>query len=161
MDPVNSTVNIQKLAFEQILPVWSTHLWPDRESAIETHSAMTWPFEGDSADIDMTIFEREATFWGIWLDGQLVGVNSGHQTTDLHYRSRGLWVDPYYRGRGLAQLLFTMTEWQAREEGAEMIWSIPRKTALRSYTSYGFETVGDFFGTETAESNIYVSLWLS
>ena len=147
---------ITKLSFEQIQPVWSTHLWPDRESAIETHSAMTWPFEGDSDSIDMTIFEREATFWGVWLDDQLVGVNSGHLTTDLHYRSRGLWVDPAYRGRGLAQLLFTVTEWQAREEGAEMVWSIPRQTALRSYTNHGFETVGDFFGTETAESNIYV-----
>jgi hypothetical protein len=49
-----------------------------------------------------------------------------------------------------------MTEDQAMSEGCEMIWSIPRKTALKAYTKFGFQTVGDYFGTETSDANIYV-----
>jgi GNAT superfamily N-acetyltransferase len=74
----------------------------------------------------------------------------------MHYRSRGIWVHPEHRREGVAQTLFNLLELQAKNEGCEMIWSIPRKTALISYTKFGFETVGDFIVTETSESNIYV-----
>lgn len=158
MGIVNTCMKIQNISFTQAHSVWHTHLWPDRHSAIETHSAMTWPFEGDPDAIDMSIFDYEPTFWGIFVNDDLVGVNSGHRTAQSQYRSRGLWVNPVHRGKGLAQLLFTFTHWQARQEGCELIWSIPRQSALSSYTSFGFETVGDFFGTETSESNIYVRM---
>jgi GNAT superfamily N-acetyltransferase len=108
--------------------------------------------------IDMTISDYATTFWGIHFNGDLVGVNSGHRTAQNQYRSRGLWVDPMCRGQGLAQLLLTVTLWQARREGCEMAWSIPRQSALHSYTSQGFQTVGEFFATETSPSNIYVKI---
>jgi GNAT superfamily N-acetyltransferase len=149
-------MNLQKITFEQILEKWRTHLWPDRNSAIETHSAMTWPFEGDTPQYDMAVFKYPATFWGVFLDHKLVAVNSGHCSSAQHYRSRGLWVDPVYRGQGLAQLLFTATEWQGKNEGCAMMWSIPRHSALKSYLNYGFKTVADFFVTETSQANIYV-----
>jgi hypothetical protein len=53
-----------------------------------------------------------------------------------------------------------MTKHQAILEKCEMIWSIPRKTALPAYTKFGFETVGDYIVTETSEANIYVKLLL-
>ena len=86
----------------------------------------------------------------------LVGVNSGHKSSDTQYRSRGIWVNPNYRRKGIAQRLFVLTERQARDEECEMIWSIPRKTALSAYTNFGFETVGGYIKTETSDSNIYV-----
>ena len=90
----------------------------------------------------------------------IVGVNSGHRTSESQYRSRGIWVSPNCRLQGASQLLFDWTKQQAIIEGCEMIWSIPRKIALPAYTKFGFETVGDFFETETSESNIYVKLRL-
>jgi len=36
-------MNVTTLTFEQIKKIWEKELWPNRESAIETHSAMTWP----------------------------------------------------------------------------------------------------------------------
>lgn len=144
-----------KTSFETILPVWAEKLWPGRTSAIEPISAMTWPYEGCPDPIDMDIFNYEPTFWAVYDGDRIVGVNSGHRTTDWQYRSRGIWVDPEYRGKGIANLLFTCLENQARVEGCEMIWSIPRKTALTAYTKFGFETVGDFIETETADENIY------
>tara|TARA_Y100001972_G_C7619945_1_gene310876 strand:+ start:569 stop:1030 length:462 start_codon:yes stop_codon:yes gene_type:complete len=145
-----------KISFEDILPIWENKLWPNRESAIEGISAMTWPYEGNPEPIDMNIFEYQPTFYGVFMDNKLIGVNSGHRTTDTQYRSRGIWVDPDYRKRGVAQLLFVLTEHQARIEKCEMMWSIPRKTALTAYTKFGFTTVGDFIVTETADANIYV-----
>ena len=149
-----------RLSFDQILDIWQKKLWPNRTSAIETHSAMTWPYEGAPEEYDMNVFKYPATFWGLFIDEKLVGVNSGHKTTEEQYRSRGIWVDPEYRIRGVAQMLFLMTAHQAKVEGCEMLWSIPRKTALPAYTKFGFETVGDYIVTETSEANIYVKLLL-
>ena len=147
-----------KISFEQICNVWKTELWPERVSAIEPQSAMTWPFEGTPEQYDMNIFEYNPVFWGVYIDNKLVGVNSGHRTTDTQYRSRGIWVDPQYRKHGVAQMLFNMTEHQAKIEGCNMIWSIPRKSALPAYTKFGFETIGNFFdeGMEFGP-NIYVT----
>lgn len=151
-------MKIIRLSFEQITNVWQNHLWPDRESPIESHSAMTWPFEGNPQEYDMNVFNYPATFWGVYIDNKLVGVNSGHKTTDTQYRSRGIWVDPEYRKQGIAQNLFNMTKHQAVLEKADMIWSLPRKTALPAYTKFGFQTVGDYIKTETSDANIYVKL---
>ena len=146
-----------KVQFEDIKVVWETKLWPHRESAIEPMSVMTWPFEGDPDKYDMSILDKYApTFFAVEKDSKLIGVNSGHRTSDMHYRSRGIWVDPKYRKSGVAQHLFNVTELQAKRENCEMIWSLPRETALSAYTKFGFETVGGFIKTETSESNIYV-----
>jgi len=151
----------KRITFEEILPIWETKLWPGRESAIETHSVMTWPHSMvyfQREEYDMSIFNYDAHFWGTFIDGDLVGVNSGHLTSNTEYRSRGIWVDPSFRGKGIAQILLQMTNHSAVMSGADMIWTMPRKTALSSYTRFGFKTVGDFFGTETAEANIYAYL---
>lgn len=145
------------ISFEQITEVWHKELWPSRVSPIETHSAMTWPFDGNPIEFDMDIFNYEPTFFGVFDNQKLVGVNSGHRTKDNVYRSRGIWVNPEYRNKGISKILFLMTESQAIREECNLIWSIPRKSALGAYTRFGFETVGDFFdeGMEFGP-NIYV-----
>ena len=151
----NSGLLFKKIEFYEILPVWKDELWPNRESAIEPMSAMTWPYEGDPQPIDMSIFEYEPTFWGVYIDDKLIGVNSGHRTTDQAYRSRGIWVDPAQRGKRISQTLFALTQHQAVLEKCDMMWSIPRKSALQAYTNAGFQTVGDYLVTETSDANIY------
>lgn len=147
---------IEHIHWNQIQPVWRYKLWPDRQSPIESHSAMTWPFDNNQPTHDMRVFDYKPFFIGAFWQGQLIGVNSGHRSGNEHFRSRGLWVDPDHRKHGLAQMLFAETERAAIAEGCTMTWSMPRKTALGAYQRFGFETVGDFFGTETAEANIYV-----
>jgi hypothetical protein len=44
---------------------------------------------------------------------------------------------------GLAQIILLSTIDQAKQQGAKMIWSIPRLTALSAYERVGFKTVGD------------------
>lgn len=148
---------IQEISFDQICQIWQEQLWPNRISPIETHSAMTWPFEENNQEYDMSIFEYTPTFFGVFNDQKLIGVNSGHKTQDTVYRSRGIWVEPKYRKANVSQLLFKATESKAIDEGCDMIWSIPRKSALPAYVKFGFESVGDFFdeGMEFGP-NIYV-----
>jgi len=153
-------MKIIRITFDQIKNIWSEHLWPNRQSPIETHSAMTWPFEGNPNEYDMNVFDYPASFFGVISDYKIVGVNSGHKTADSQYRSRGIWVDPAHRRKGISQMLFDATLDQAIGESCRMIWSIPRKTALPAYTKFGFQTVGDYIKTETSEANIYVSYFL-
>ena len=143
--------------WQQILPVWQHKLWPHRQSAIEPQSAMTWPHTGMPDPIDMKIFEYQPVFWGAYRSLKLVAVNSGHRTSDTQYRSRGLWVDPDYRCQGIAQQLFEHCQQQAISENCEMLWSIPRRTALRAYEKFGFQTSGVWHHTETSDANIYVN----
>lgn len=134
---------VQQITFQEILPIWQNKLWPNRVSKIETHSAMTWPLTHHSQPYSMDVFNHPATFFGIFDQDKLVAVNSGHLTAQQEYRSRGLWVDPNYRGMGLAQIILLSTIDQAKQQGAKMIWSIPRLTALSAYERVGFKTVGD------------------
>jgi GNAT superfamily N-acetyltransferase len=110
----------------------------------------------------MDVFSYPATFFGIFDQDKLVAVNSGHLTTQQEYRSRGLWVDPNYRGMGLAQIILLSTIDQAKQEGVDMVWSIPRLTALPAYERAGFKTVGDLIdeGVEFGP-NIYCYLELN
>ena len=82
----------KEITFEQICQIWQSELWPNRVSPIETHSAMTWPFDGNQLEFDMDIFNYDASFFGVYSKQVLVGVNSGHRTRDDLYRSRGIWV---------------------------------------------------------------------
>jgi GNAT superfamily N-acetyltransferase len=151
-------VETTNISFETICHIWQKHLWQNRVSPIETHSAMTWPYDGNPLEFDMDIFDYTPSFFGVFHNGRVIGVNSGHRTKDNIYRSRGIWVHPDHRKKGVSKMLFDATEKQARNEGCNMIWSIPRKSALPAYTKFGFETVGDFFdeGMEFGP-NIYVT----
>lgn len=150
---------VQQITFQEILPIWHDKLWPNRVSKIETHSAMTWPYTHINQPYDAAVFLYPATFFGIYDQNKLIAVNSGHLTTQQEYRSRGLWVDPEYRGMGLAQMILISAIEQAKQEGAEMIWSIPRLTALPSYERVGFKTVGDIID-EGLEFGPNIYCWL-
>ena len=145
-----------EIAWKTIEPIWTSFLWPNRVSPIKGHSSMTWPYDGNPLSHDMSIYNYPATYWGVYFGDQLVAVNSGHKTGDRSYRSRGLWVDPLHRKKGLAQRVLELTQKQALLENCKLLWSIPREQALSAYYKFGFITLGDYFTTETAISNIYV-----
>ena len=152
---------VQQITFQEILPIWQNKLWPNRVSKIETHSAMTWPYTHINQPYDAAVFLYPATFFGIYDQDKLIAVNSGHLTTQQEYRSRGLWVDPEFRGMGLAKQLLETTIQQAINSNANLIWSLPRISSLHAYNSAGFITVGEVIneGVEFGP-NIYCCLQL-
>ena len=147
-------IQFSRCEFSDVFGTWRNLLWPDRESAIESHSVMTWP-GSDQPEYDMSVFEYDATFWCARSGSDIIAVNSGHRTSQTDYRTRGIWVDPKHRLCDISQTLFALVTAQAVSEHCDRLWSLPRQSAIRAYTKAGFVTVGDYIQTETSDANIY------
>lgn len=131
----------EEVSYDDVLPLWEEYLWPGRESRIGPMSSMLY-YGGYNLDI-YGIYEP--TFFGIYDNEELVGVNSGHRTDYNAYRSRGLYVNPSFRGLGIGKRLLLATCNKAREEQCNFAWSMPRKGSEFAYTSVGFELTSDWF----------------
>lgn len=126
---------LKKISFEDILPVWKNFLWVGRKSSIQPMSSMTF-----ERTFDKTIYERfKPTFFGLNIDGKLIGVNSFHRTGVIQGRSRGIYLLKEYRGNGYSKYLLTAAIDQAKKEGCNLIWSLPRVSSLPAYLSVGYE----------------------
>ena len=146
-------VMIKIISFDEILPIWRDYLWPERHSSIDPNSAMC--FLGEYDLVNMT---NAPTFFAYIIDGEIAGVNSGHMCKDNHYRSRGLYVFPDFRGKGIGTILLKATIAQAMVEGAVLCWSYPKKTSWKSYLAAGFELASDWEGSETSDANAYCKI---
>lgn len=144
---------IEKITFDQILPIWRDCLWPERESDIDPTSAMNF-----LGGYDLENMKGDPTFFAYFVDGKIAGVNSGHMCKDQDYRSRGLYVFDQYRGRGIATELLKATIEQGRIESATMCWSYPRQSSWKSYANAGFMLVSEWECTETSDANAYCKI---
>lgn len=147
-------IEFSQCEFSDVFGIWRNLLWPDRESAIESHSAMTWPWS-DQPEYDMSVFEYDATFWCARSGSDIIAVNSGHRTSQTDYRTRGIWVDPKHRLSDISQTLFALVTAQAVTEHCDRLWSLPRQSAIKAYTKSGFVPRGEYIETETSDANIY------
>jgi len=142
---------IKFISFSLIFPIWKNQLWPDRiESSITQTSAMMFLSGHDSKN-----FYNSPVFFGFYIHDNLVGVNSGHMCVDSSFRSRGLFVYPNYRGRGIGQELLYETISYAKKRKAKFIWSLPKKTSWHTYHKVGFKIASEWFKTDTSYANAY------
>jgi GNAT superfamily N-acetyltransferase len=144
---------IKKLMFNEVLPIWKNHLWPDRQSSIDPNSAMCF-----LGGYDLVNMDPIPTFFAFIVDGEIAGVNSGHMCKDNHYRSRGLYVFPDFRGKGIGTILLKATIAQAKAETAVLCWSYPKKTSWKSYLAAGFKLASCWGGSETSDANAYCKI---
>ena len=142
---------IKELDYETVYEFWQKYLWPNR-AIIMPMSTMRY----NDIAYKGILKNYVPTFFGYIIDNTVVGVNSGHATSRIHYRSRGLYVMPGYRNNNIGKLLLEYTIQLAVKENKKYCWSLPRKTALKTYLNAGFEQTSDFFKTETSELNCYV-----
>jgi len=91
---------INKITFDDILPIWKDKLWPGRESEIKPTNGIKF-----MGGFDKEIENNTPTFFGAFINDELVGVNSGFGTGIYSYRSRGLYVEPEHRKQKIAQSL--------------------------------------------------------
>lgn len=141
---------ITTITFDEVLPIWNTYLWPDRQSSIDPTSAMCY-----LGGYDLVNMQANPTFFAYMIDGEIAGVNSGHKTMDDGYRSRGLYVLDKFRGKGIGTHLLKTTIEQAKIEHCNMCWSYPRKSSWKSYLNAGFELASEWETSETSEANAY------
>ena len=143
------TFNSYTGTFQDVKNIWNEKLWPNRKSTIKEMSSMQY-LDG----FDMAIYEKyKPTFFIVKHQDKIVGVNSGHRTKDRLYRSRGIWVDPEFRRYGVAQILFDMTEKQAKKENCDAVWSMPRKSALPAYEKFLMERLTKLPGISSIKSS--------
>jgi GNAT superfamily N-acetyltransferase len=135
---------IKEITWEMIKQIWTDHLWAGRKSLIEPTSSIKF-----MGGYDLSIKSNTPAFFGAFTDeGKCIGVNSGFSTSKTHYRSRGLYVFPKHRGKGIGQLLLTRTIEEAKNENKNIIWSMPRKSSLGVYESVGYVVISDFFNQD-------------
>jgi GNAT superfamily N-acetyltransferase len=140
-----------KITWKEIYNIWHDYLWPNRFSPIEPVSAMCYP-----NGYNIINMQSIPTFYGYIINDKIIAVNSGHSCPNQNnYRSRGLWVDPDYRGKGIAQQLLTATIEQGQQEGYTQIWSYPRQSSWPTYRAVGFELTSAWETSETSEANAY------
>jgi len=139
--------------FENIYDIWNEGLWPNRVSKIEDHSALyfdvlLWKKYGNVFINKQRekIWEYKPTFWVVRENNKVIGANSGFRTDENIYRSRGLYVSPEHRGKGVSKMLLKLTIEVAKKEKCEVIWTMPRKSALPAYESMGFRKIGKWIG---------------
>lgn len=133
-------MKVERVTFDDILPIWRDRLWPGRKSAIEPVSSMAY-----LGGYDITIKNNEASFFAVCKGGEIVGVNSGFPTGDDQYRSRGIWVDPELRGKDIGRMLIEAVVKDGMTRGCVMVWTVPRKSAMPFYERCGFKRVSDWF----------------
>lgn len=137
----------------QAINVWKNTLWADRLTPIKSMSSMLC-----GGGNDMNIYNNTPFFWAIENNDyqvgifSVIGIMSGHMAGDKSFRTRGLWVSPNFRKKGLAQKLFKSAEDTAKELGCTSMWSYPRNAALHTYLKFGFNVVSD---PVVEEGNIY------
>lgn len=95
---------------------------------------------------DITVKQRyQPQFFAVTADDAIIGVNSGHQTAEDQYRSRGIWVDPQHRGDGIGRMLIDAVTEFGCQQGCAILWSIPRHAAMAFYERCGFRRTSAFF----------------
>lgn len=131
---------IKQVNFETVLPIWENKLWPNRKDPLKPTNNICY-----LGGRDKLINDQTPVFFAVYDEDTIVGVNSGFSTLHGGFRSRGIWVDPAYRKKGVGSMLLNAVIDYARENGYSYIWSMPRQSALIAYNNVGFEQTSDFF----------------
>lgn len=141
---------ITTITWEEILTIWQTKLWPNRQSAIEPSSAMCF-----LSGYDMANMQTTPVFIGYKFCNTIIGVNSGHMCADNSFRSRGLYLEKQWRGLGIGIEILKATIQVAKDNKAKFIWSLPRLDSWKTYKSVGFKLASSWNRTETSDNNAY------
>ena len=140
-------MNVEYITWDDILPIWTHKLWPNRKSKIDPASAIAYP--KDMLNITGPVIDMEnkkfVPYYMAIRDKEIISVNSVVMCADGSATSRGLWVNGLYRGQGISKLILTETVNIARNNNASFIWTIPRKTSLPAYQSVGFKQTSVWF----------------
>ena len=130
-------MDLDILTWEQVKPIWDTHLWPGRDS--EPVTSMRY-----KGGYDLSFKLEEPRFTGIVDTSDIIAVNSYVLTSGTMWRSRGLWVHPRFRGCGYARDLLQFMIKEIATTDGRMIWTMPRRGALEAYESVGFTKTTDW-----------------
>ena len=155
---------VKEIGWEDIKPIWETHLWPNKKNGVAKTNEWTWKWTDNFLGKDKEMAKNaHPTFFGIEDDDSIVCVNSVFVTDTgifTYYRSRGLWVNPEYRKQGLSKLILIHCLEYARSNGGSWVWTVPRQSSLKSYLNAGFVKKSDWFDDGQFGPNCIASKYL-
>lgn len=131
--PIVANLTILPSSFEEISPVWQEHLW-DSKYKFEPVSCMLFMGGHDEGIRN----KYSPYFLKAVLNGAVVGVISAHQTSQEHFRLRGLYVFENYRNMSVATALIVEATKIALSSSAHLIWAAPRHTNLKLFENLNF-----------------------
>jgi GNAT superfamily N-acetyltransferase len=134
---------IKIVDFYTVYEIWVNYLWPDRTSPIQPTSSMSF-----LGGYDLKNMNFDPTFFAYYKDNTVIGVNSGHMCIGQEYRSRGLYVFPEYRKKGVGTELLLATINQGIKENAKLVWSYPKLTSWSTYKNAEFILSSDWGKSE-------------
>jgi GNAT superfamily N-acetyltransferase len=127
-------IEIRRTDYSEVQPVWSQYLWDSRYQFQPT-SAMLF-----LGGYDASIAEKYTPcFFAASIDGKLAGVASGHATSEMHYRFRGLYVFDGFRGKNVGRHLIEAVINEGRNSGRNFLWAAPRAQNVGLFERMGFK----------------------
>lgn len=125
---------IRDIDYETILKVWAEDdMWGKVHTDRIPKEYQTFDYDGLHSD------EAGYPIYYAFFDGdEICGVNSYSHVNYEQCRSRGLYVYPKYRGKGIATKLLRYAIHQ-NEGMYDFIWSLPRVGSESAYKNAGFD----------------------
>lgn len=132
-------MKIKIVDFEIIYPIWKDKLWKGRVTKIEQSNPVDY-----LGKYNPKIMENKAICFACFDGEEIVGVNTLLPTSKTFCRTRGFYINPEQRLKGLGKILMKRTLQQANDLKFKYIWSLPRKSALPFYLKFGFKQTSEF-----------------
>jgi len=132
-------MNIKIVDFETIYPIWKNKLWKGRISKIEQSNPIDY-----LGKYNPNLMNNKAICFAYYEGDEIIGVNTLLPTSDTFCRSRGFYINPEQRLKGIGLQLMKFTLEKALLLDFKYMWSLPRKSALPFYLKFGFKQTSDF-----------------
>lgn len=132
-------MEIKEVDFKTIYPVWKNKLWKNRVSKIEESNPIDY-----LGEYNPNLMKNKAICFACYINDKIVGVNTLLPTSDTFCRSRGFYINPEQRLKGLGLQLMKCTLDKASHLKYKYIWSMPRQSALPFYLKFGFKQTSEF-----------------
>ena len=134
---------IEQINFEIIQEIWyEEDMWGQMAYVPPTNDYLYWDGKehfGQREEKIRDLNYSNPVFYAYKENNKILGVNSYFHVNQDQCRSRGLYVYPEYRERGIGTILLKYAIDQNRDKKYKFIWSRPRNTAVEAYKKAGFK----------------------
>jgi putative acetyltransferase len=118
-------------------------------AASDEYMASLYPAESNHLEATASLAQPHVSFFGAFADGELLACGALKRMDDdgIYGEIKRLFVDPAFRGRGLAKRLMTQIEEYARQLGLPVLrleTGISQPEATGLYETLGYKLRGPF-----------------
>lgn len=127
-------ITLSEIDFDLAKSYWNKTLWVDRD--IKPVSSMLY-----SSGYNMNVYNLEISmpvYLAIFNNNEMIAINSVFNSDDDELRSRGLYVNPLFRGQGLSSLLLNKSLAIGKNRNCKYCWTLPKKESFYAYEKVGF-----------------------